>query len=232
MAFKRKYPIRRRAPVRRKRTTRPKYKRRTRRPLALRNSNPNQLIAPKYITTLKYSDIISPPSSITGLSHNWQFNINSIFDPDRTGTGHQPLGHDQLALLYYRYRVFGVSWRATFFQSANIGSVYAVVANDSTTLANSSYAVMKERPHAFIKSVSTDKPTVITGRVSLPKLNGLTSAQFKANEQTQSLFGTNPSEQFFLNIGGIPAATTAAFPFTVDLVFHVECFDPIPLNQS
>lgn len=38
---------------------------------------------------------------------------NSIYDPDYTSTGGQPYGHDQLALVYNKYRVLGCRLTAT-----------------------------------------------------------------------------------------------------------------------
>lgn len=40
--------------------------------------------------------------------------LNSIFDPDFTGTGHQPLYHDQFDNFYKRYSVLGAKLKATF----------------------------------------------------------------------------------------------------------------------
>lgn len=45
-------------------------------------------------------------SSTTGNNWYWQFRINSLFDPDFTGTGQQPHTFDQWMALYDRYRVF------------------------------------------------------------------------------------------------------------------------------
>ena len=44
----------------------------------------------------------------------WKFGANSIQDPDITGTGHQPMGHDQMALLYNKAIVIGSKITARF----------------------------------------------------------------------------------------------------------------------
>lgn len=38
----------------------------------------------------------------------------SLFDPDRTNTGHQPLFYDEMALVYNQYRVLGAKIRLRF----------------------------------------------------------------------------------------------------------------------
>ena len=40
--------------------------------------------------------------------------MNSLFDPDQTGTGHQPYYFDQFAALYNRYTVLGSKLTAEF----------------------------------------------------------------------------------------------------------------------
>lgn len=51
----------------------------------------------------------------------YRFRANSIFDPNYTGTGHQPMGRDQWAELYQRYIVVGSKATVTYVatQAAN-----------------------------------------------------------------------------------------------------------------
>ncbi|AJD07499.1 putative capsid protein [Odonata-associated circular virus-19] len=233
-SFRRRRPSARK-PTRRY-TRRPRVAaKRTGAPRTMRNSNTSQLIAPRYITTLKYCERDSVVTSVSGASGADLYNLNSIFDPDRTGTGHQPLGHDQLQLLYNRYRVFGVSWRVTFYQpGAGVAGLFAVFPqNNALTQNGVSTSVLKELPHAFTKLSRADQPVVFTGRVSLPKLTGQTPAQFKAGLEYQATFGASPSELQTLLVAVNPVTTGAqTFNYEIELKYHVECFDPIPLAQS
>jgi len=43
-----------------------------------------------------------------------RFLINSMYDPDSTGTGHQPMGYDQWSTFYKEYLVKGAKITATF----------------------------------------------------------------------------------------------------------------------
>lgn len=58
-------------------------------------------------TTLKYMDTVTPTPSAGATSY--LFRVGSIYDPDFTGTGHQPMGHDNLALIYLNYQTLS-SW--------------------------------------------------------------------------------------------------------------------------
>lgn len=62
-----------------------------------------------YKTTLIYSDYISLSMSVVNLyATYYTFRLNSLFDPDYSGSGHQPRGFDQLSAIYDKYVVRGV----------------------------------------------------------------------------------------------------------------------------
>lgn len=67
---------------------------------------------------LHYSQYV-PFVSTSGASTNAVFNMTSIFDPDNSGIGHQPLGHDEWAQFYKNYTVIGAQATFTFF---NVGT--------------------------------------------------------------------------------------------------------------
>lgn len=56
------------------------------------------------IIVLPYAQSISPTCAV-GVTAPQQFKINSIFDPDLTGAGNQPLGRDTWASIYNFYKV-------------------------------------------------------------------------------------------------------------------------------
>lgn len=64
-------------------------------------------------TTLKYHQDIGITSA-SGVVNGNTFRANSCFDPDETGTGHQPMYFDQLAAVYGRYQVVSSYIRVTF----------------------------------------------------------------------------------------------------------------------
>lgn len=48
------------------------------------------------------------------------FRANSVYDPDYTGTGHQPLSHDQWGQLYHKFTVMGSKVRVFFQNSGDV----------------------------------------------------------------------------------------------------------------
>lgn len=73
----------------------------------LRGRNP--FTQDRMSTVLKYNTVIglNPPiaGGTTMGTNVWRFNINSMWDPDYTGLGHQPMYFDNYAALYQKYQV-------------------------------------------------------------------------------------------------------------------------------
>lgn len=70
------------------------------------------------VTKLKYSDLITLTSTANSLAR-YTFQINNLYDPDYSGTGHQPMFFDQYTPIYSRYVVLGAKLTASFSPIAN-----------------------------------------------------------------------------------------------------------------
>lgn len=90
---------------RRKRTVRRKKKRTVRRSRP-RKSLPVGGFGNKKLVKLRYVQTITLDAGIGSYAVN-EFRANSLFDPDKSGIGHQPSNFDKLASIYDRYTVLG-----------------------------------------------------------------------------------------------------------------------------
>jgi len=99
------------------------YKSRRRLPL-YRSITKTQGIAPQLMTKLCYSDTVAIAAE-SGTYQEYVFALNSIYDPDVTGVGHQPRARDQFASLgYLNYIVKGIKTELDFYpgDSSAVGS--------------------------------------------------------------------------------------------------------------
>lgn len=218
-------------PPRRYRKRAPGWKKRggrRRKPTALYN----RALVPipqRYITKMKYSETVT--TSATG---QYYFNINDIFDPNRTGVGHQPYGHDTLATLYNRYRVIACGWRVTCNAQTAGNSVMlgCMPANEVVTFTSSSE--LRENPRAQYVVASGGGPAqTVSGKVYLPSLVGRTKAQYMADDRYQAIFGASPNELAILCIKtSNNADVDLSASIQVLLEYTVECFDVKHLAQS
>lgn len=193
-----------------------------------------QPIPQRYITKMKYCETYTPINS-TGQTI-WRVNLNSIFDPNRTGIGHQPYGHDTFATLYNRYRVIACNFVISAF-SGNGSTIQlaAIPANEEFIAA--SISEYRENPRCrFMVQTPGSVMRVMKGKVNLPSLTGRTVQQYMADDRYQAQFGASPSELMVLNINSqqfdesLLTATAVTYQLTLEYV--VELFDPKNLGQS
>lgn len=193
--------------------------------------------AQRYLCKMKYAEIRSVTGPIGGGLAQYNFNLNSIYDPNLSGIGHQPYGYDQLADLYNRYRVFKVDYAISALTTDAAGVAYSVLAALPANEAISGslgVAEVMENPRAkYITQAPNAALKVLKGSVSLPSLVGRSKSQYMSDDRYQAAWGASPAEQAVLNImagtiagsGGNGGTATNTMTLSVSLVYHVECFD-------
>lgn len=187
----------------------------------------------RYITKHKYSDTFT----LNQLNaYQYMFNLNSLFDPNRTGIGHQPYGYDQLAGLYNRYRVIKTSYVISGIQTDSPGTNIRLAcqpANDIILYGNVS--AMCEAPRAkFITQGAQGSPLkTLRGISHLPSLCGRSTPEYMADDRYQAAVGTSPAEFAILNIMGATLTDGGAnINAVITLEFTVEWFDITQQSQS
>lgn len=184
-------------------------------------------IPQRFITKLKYSTDLS--TSSTGL---WRLNLNSLFDPDRSGIGHQPYGYDTLSAIYNRYRVISCGWRITCPSSVSVVQLGALPSNEDVTIVSMDY--MRENPRAkYFCQNPGGQALVLSGKSYIPSLVGRTTAQYMADDQYQAQVNASPNSLAVLNL--FTATATGgplAAPLNIMLEYTVEFFDINNLAQS
>lgn len=191
-----------------------------------------QPIPQRFIVKHKYADTVS---TIAG-SGIYAFNLNSMWDPDRSGIGHQPYGRDTFASLYNKYRVIGCKYTVEISSNSTTILVGTIVQNEQWAYTGTaSFNELKENPRARFRTQAPGGPIQrISGYANIASVLGQTKAQYMSSEDTSAQVANNPAENCILTIA---AATTAGVPqgaasVMVMLEYLVEWFDPSQLAQS
>jgi hypothetical protein len=149
---------------------------------------------------LKYVERVTMNTLTSTGAWSYAFRLNSVFDPNFTGTGHQPNGFDQWAAFYGKYRVVGGSWRVTY---ANADVQYPVDliaverANDNSVDSSVEAYLQEPRSH-YALGAARGAPAVSLGSsFQNQKLLGLDSKEF-ADQDYAALVTTNPAIQTWL----------------------------------
>lgn len=182
----------------------------------------------RYICKMKYAETVN-----TNALGHYTFSLNSIFDPNTTGVGHQPYGHDTFQTLYNRYRVISCQYRVIANKNNDTLQIVALPANAGYAYTTASE--YKENPRCFYKTQAPGgEIQSVSGLVRIPSLVGRTQAQYMADDRYQAEFGASPQEAAVLNLGVFNGSDQPlnAVPLNVELVYTVECFDIKNLAQS
>jgi hypothetical protein len=196
------------------------------------------LIVPdRIITDMPYGEMIErTPGSATDL---YTFRLNSTFDPDLTGVGHQPLGRDQLAsVLYNKYRVHAVRVHVSFsnLMSAACPALHYVYPSNGYNLASITDAL--EQPLCLTKVAGDPNygfPLILEGAWKMWDIWGKTREEYLSDDTTGANAGTNPAEVLTcdLGLGSMDRTTTISkWRFAVKFVFTVEWYDRVLINAS
>lgn len=148
-----------------------------------------------------YSQLYSFQCGTLGVFGTEQvWNLNSTFDIDLTGTGHQPYLRDQYAALYAKYKVLAVKINITCSDPSADGLVVAFQLSPpagTVALAGQTPTTVGERPDTDLKYINnTGAQRVVFNRYrSIQSLSGLTKLQFGAD-----------LSQYCANVNSDPAA--------------------------
>jgi len=185
----------------------------------------------RMVAKMRYCETVSIASSLVPVT-SVNFACNSIYDPNLSGTGHQPYGHDTYASIYNQYTV--LASKITFRVAASASGVLTwgggIEDTVGTTLNVDTWA---ERP--------TYK--VLSGRLPSTEEATLTlywnrNKRFPGKDVYRELsapFGTNPSEIEVFNLvcqtNTASSALGTQYCF-VEIEYIVEMYELKDLGDS
>ena len=185
----------------------------------------------KLKVNLRYDDtyLILCSSGSVGVQQNY---MTSIYDPDYSGSGHQPYGYDQLVGMWKTYCVHKYYIKMNFTCTGGVPMrvVLEPKFNDATTVTNITLA--SERPSTLMFIVPVGQTVTRRFTCNLPKFGGLTLENYK-NAFTGAI-GSNPPYNAMFNIATQPAdlVSTGSLSFDINSVYTVEFCQQVLQNQS
>ncbi len=178
-------------------------------------------IPPSIKVNLRYQDH-DTHTHTSGALQTWLFRGNSVYDPDYTNTGHQPVGFDELSAFFQYYRVVkseilvkSSSLTADIPQLVAVRPVREIVAQSSIT------PVIESTRTSFDKVATNGIPCTDTRNHASVK--DIFVGQNATDQDFGALVTTNPAKVFYWEIDTEPAngASTAVLALTVIVTYEV-----------
>jgi len=191
-------------------------------------------------TTLRYSDVYTLTSAANAIA-KYVFRMNSLHDPDFSGTGHQPLYYDQITQMYGRYVVKGCKITCHFSPIANTssttqpsGPMVIGIAGDTDTFTPTVLATIMEQN----RSVSTFLNNAVGGN-NVKTLSHTYSPALRLgtdveDNEVQAAVGSNPNRPYYAHVYAAETglATSSSCNVKVTLEYRVRFMNPLEVPQS
>lgn len=145
---------------------------------------------------------LSAAAGVVG-AYQWQ---TSIYDPNKTGGGHQPYMRDQWATFYSFYRVWGMRYTIRVVQTAtsNNGVTRFIISHlayvDTLSVDQNTN---EERPtckHKARLDTYNDTTATFYGYVSVPRVEGITKKEFMGDASYEAGIGSDPTKTSKLDV--------------------------------
>lgn len=189
-----------------------------------------------YFTKLKYYEEIGVTTSAA--LGSYLFRLNSTYDPNLTGTGHQPYGRDQLATLYSEYKVYGCHYRIEAYNASGNYIIDVATVLKPNTALTTTLSTAAEKPYTQFRSLhfspNTASKAVMRGYANPAKLMGMSRSRYSNEAQTGAAIGADPTEGAYLHLYWQNVSGIAGLPvqFKVYLTYYTKFFDRKPLGGS
>lgn len=205
------------------------------------NTTMRNMVFPKtWKRAFNYVEKITIDPGAGGTNSHHYFSCNSLYDPNRTGTGHQPLGFDELVgVAYDHFVVTKATLTATFVSdstSVAVPSICGVSIRDTSSGAASDPTTDIERGDCEWTVVGpvTSGNNAVTIKKTIDPIKWLGRKGPLSDPDLKGSSAANPSEECFfcLFAAGTGADDPPALDVIVSIVYEAVLIEPKALTQS
>jgi len=204
---------------------------------SLFKQTPSAPLGDKFLFKTKYFEknlLLNAPSA--GLSANYVFSANGMYDTNITGTGHQPLGFDQLMTMFDHYTVIASKIRVEFVNTdATNTQICGIVLNDDNSPSTNPQVIIENGNGKYVTLMpanTTGCRKTMTLSCNPSKFLGLSKPM--SNTSLRGTVASNPAEQVYYSIWS--ADNNQDDPGQIDISVFISFVavltEPVQLNSS
>lgn len=189
---------------------------------------------PRISVDLHYESLITlaPGAAVA----SYVFRGNSLYDPDYTGTGHQPRYYDQLTPIYGRYKVLASAITVEMINgSPTAGAIFAITPN-TEIITFTSWQQASELPRSKtsqIVPIASRYPFKLSSQATTKSICGLLPYQVN-DEDWSSSVGTNPVQIWYwnVNVASIDESTNVTVSLRIKMKYKAIMYDRLDVAPS
>lgn len=194
-------------------------------------------IATTAYVKLRYCDTIQINAAAGGLTGQYLYRVNSLYDPDYTGTGHAPLGYDQWMEFYSRYCVVGSRMHVKCMNvSTTIPVQYGILLRQGGVLSGVDPNILREQGDSswtYAGNMNNRSSRAVTKNCSIKKFFGYPNPTNETDLRAST--NTNPVVTGYFQIWTAAADGVSDPPnmsFQVTIEYLAVLSKPVKLDQS
>lgn len=193
-----------------------------------------------------YTDNIQVVSS-TGVPQITYYAGNSLFDPDITGVGHQPLGYDQWSAFYSKYCVYGSKISVTVLNASgttagtqNVECVLLPISSNVSTSVISAMTdieEMYEYPYCSMRAgnIVGGAPNLrLKGYMSTAKIDGVPKLKIPIDNAYSALIAANPANlwRWVIGLQSSDESDTVTTRLLIKVTYYAKMYARNVIAQS
>jgi len=198
--------------------------------------NSHDPFPPRMHCKLYYNDVLNITAPSTNLATEYIYVLNGLYDPDLTGTGHQPYSFDTCSLLYTNYMCTGCLVELEYFDPSADGIIVGYQVQGNTT-AGFAANVIQERPWVESADIANTGNQRHCFRIYIPCNQGLglrKSQYLDDTNQYGASVSANPTGALYLRLFSVSTQSGAAttIKLNVKLTFYSTFWNRVTQAQS
>lgn len=187
----------------------------------------------KMYTKLKYVENIH--STAVGGLENIVYRGNSVYDPQYSAGGHQPLFFDQYIAVYEKYRVIGSSVRLQITNESTQALNVAILPTSTPISLTTFQAVLEQNRSSAIRTVPPSQYLISTQKryCSTRQATGATKSELY-DQDYAGTFNSDPVNLWYWNfyLNSVDNVTAIDARILLTITYYVEFFDRQNVAQS
>jgi len=185
---------------------------------------------------MRYSDNVTITAPATNLSYEYIYSLNGLYDPDFTGTGHQPYGYDTCSLLYNNYIVRGIFINIEWYDPSADG-VQVGYRIQGSSVGGATIGALEESPLTMCTALNNTGIQKTHQRIYVRPWDaiGVTKNQYLNDINANgAAVSANPTVQGYLRLFAVSTQSGAAstVKMKIELSYFTEFYNRVTLAQS
>lgn len=184
----------------------------------------------------RYVDKVTLVSGVAAQVHS--FRMNSMFDPDFTGVGHQPLFRDTLSTIFSRFQVNWVEYKFTSLHDNTVAFKWGLFSTQDTgynPAAQVFETTLEKRGMILWRTCTPNTPNnSISGKIACHAIAAVSKKEYDNERGYSGAVGNNPTIPVFTSIimQAIDNVSACTQDFVVELNMNCTYYEPFVIAQS